>query len=351
MKITEIGRARPILYRGKFNVPKSVVSRLAVSQNHLILAETANFNARVDQFYLAIDNALSALIMAKEGILGTTNHRKKIEIFFKYFSRRARIRSISKDDFDRFRTLWSKSRYRLYFPSSILTFEMGLFASHLYDFVVTEISRIFGSDEIIVSEKVGRLLRVHGCDAILEECSHIHEMNQTHLEGEGEACGRKLELKLLNPWNYVRVSLFSDHERVATSIDSSRDMHLLLRNCAVAWDKLIKEVIFKNIEQIGLDIANAKLRKKQIVEQQAIEEAIEAYRDHPETLRFRLTMNFSYDSMSAEEELSKWTKIIAASIRIIDQHPRKAHKSAWENYRSTFLLKRERKRGRVRDNQ
>ena len=69
MKIRQLVRERPILYRGRFEVPTKVISRLAVASNHLILAEVTGFNGQVDQYYLAIDNLLSAIIIAKEGTL------------------------------------------------------------------------------------------------------------------------------------------------------------------------------------------------------------------------------------------------------------------------------------------
>ena len=333
MKIRKIGRERPVLYRGKFDVPVNIVSRLAVSQNHLILAEMANFNAKVDQLYLAIDNALSAVLMAKEGTQTTTDHRKKIAKFFKHLGRRAKVRSIAQSDFEKFYSLWLKSRYRLYFPNSLSIHEMEMFAWHLHDFVITEISRFFKSDETITADKVQKLQRIYECKAILEAAAFTHEMSQMRLEEEGEISGGKLELKLLNPWNYIRVSLLSDHEKIVEMIDLSKETRRLLRNFVESWDKLIKKIVWMNIERIGLEIANAKLRKKRIRKQQAIEEAIEETRGHPEILRFRLALNLSYDSMSAKEEIAKWAKIIAASVRN-DQCPNKALKNAWENYKS-----------------
>ncbi|MGD0643753.1 MAG: hypothetical protein ABSA75_02485 [Candidatus Bathyarchaeia archaeon] len=339
VKITKIGRERPILYRGKFSVPKSVISRLAVSQNHLALAETANFNAKIDQFYLAIDNALSATIMAKEGNLGTTDHRQKIVKFFKHFGRRAKIRSINTKDFDDYYSLWSRSRYSLYFPSSKSTWEMGLFSLHLYEFAVTEISRFFKSDEIITARRVASLLKVYQSSVILEEASDVHEMNQMQLEEEGDEYGGKLERKLLNPWNYIHVSLVSDHDSIIGIADSSKEIRVMLTDFVDSWDKMIKKVISENLERIGIAIANAKMKKKGITEKQALEEAFEECVDHPELLKFRLSLNFTYDSMSAKEEIGKWGKIIAgyrinaASTKNSD-FTNKAHKSGWENYKS-----------------
>lgn len=333
MKIRKIGRERPVLYRGRFDVPSSIVSRLAISQNHLVLAGTTSFNAKVDQYYLAIDNVLSAVIMAKEGTLSTTDHRKKIVKFFKHLGRRARIRSISKDDFVRFYSVWSNSRYRLYFPSSLEIYEMELFTWHLYDFAITEIARFFKSDETILSDYVSKLLDIHESEAILEESGRIHEIHQIELESLGEAYGGKLELKLLNPWNYIRISLISDRKEVISSIDSSKEIHDLLKELLKLWDRLISKIVWKNIERIGLGIANAKLRKKKVAEKQAIEEAIEETRKHPDILKFRLALNLSYNSMGAKEELTRWAKIIATSIRH-DEHPNKAYKSGWETYRA-----------------
>jgi hypothetical protein len=67
MKIRKLGRERPLLYRGLFKVPAKVISRLAVANNHLILAGVAGFNGQVDQYYLAIDNLLSAIICMHAG--------------------------------------------------------------------------------------------------------------------------------------------------------------------------------------------------------------------------------------------------------------------------------------------
>ena len=331
MKIRKLGRERPVLYRGRFNIPSSIVSRLAISQNHLVLAGTTSFNAKVDQYYLAIDNVLSAVIMAKEGTLSTTDHRKKITKFFKYLGRRARIRRISKNDFERFYSLWLKSRYHLYFPSSLEIYEMDLFTWHLYSFAITEVARSFKSDEIILSDHVSRLIDVYASETILEESGRIHENYQMELESLGETYGGRLELKLLNPWNYIRVSLLSDRKEVITSIDSTEQIQDLLRDLVKLWDRLISKIVLRNIERIGLEIANAKLRKKKVTQKQAIEESLEATRMHPDILKFRLALNLSYNSMSAKEELTRWAKIIATSVRR-DEHPNKAHRTGWEMY-------------------
>ena len=146
-KRKKIGRSRPVLYRGKFNVPQPIVKRLVAAMHHLILAKVANFNARVDQCYLAIDHLLSSVIMMKEGTLTTKDHRKKYEKFIKYFGKKAKSRKIEVKDFENFYKLWMKSRYKQYLPNSFETEKMELFASHLLSFIVifgvTLIARTF----------------------------------------------------------------------------------------------------------------------------------------------------------------------------------------------------------------
>lgn len=330
MKIRKIGRERPLLYRGKFNIPGPIISRLAISYNHLILAQISYFNAKVDQYYLAIDNALSAVIIAKEGTLSTTDHQKKIIKFLKHLQRRARIRSITQEDFDKFHNLWSKSRYDLFFPSISEIYEMRLFTSHLYWFAVTEIARFFKSDEKILASEIEKLLEVYESNAILEESSHIHEYHQMKAEEYGERFGGKLVLKMLNPWNYINISLVSDRNEIIEIVDLSKDIHDVLTDSLNSWDKLISKITMKNLERITLEIANNKMAKKKISQKLAIKEALEQASKHPDVLGFRLVLNLSYDSMGAKEELTRFSKLISTSIRR-DEHQHRAFVSGWEN--------------------
>src|SRR5438093_11917177 len=96
MKVRRLRREWPTLYKGKYSVPQPVEDRLAVAESHLLLAEGAMFNAKVDSLYLVIDNTLSAIVIAREGALSTRVHQKKIEKLFKHLGRRANIRRIER---------------------------------------------------------------------------------------------------------------------------------------------------------------------------------------------------------------------------------------------------------------
>jgi len=324
MKITKIGRQRPVYYRDKYNIPHKVVSRLAASRNHFILANIANFNGRVDQYYLVIDNLLSAIIIAKEGKLTTRNHRKKIEKFFEYLGRRAQVRKIEKTDFDEFYGLWQRSRYHLYFPRSSTVNKMGMFTAHLFDFTVTEIARFFRSDETILARKIDELQEIYESEKIHEEVSHIHEYRQMEAEELGEMYGARLGMKLANPWNFIDVSLLSDKKTIVNNIDQSEKVEEVLVDFLKSWDKLISEVQMLNLKHIA--------EKNEADEHEALKEAIEAAANHPETLKFRLVLNLSFDSIGPKEVALSFLKTRQAVHDMIE-HPQKAIKDGWEIYK------------------
>lgn len=315
MKIRKVGRERPVLYRGKFQVPKQVISRLAIAKTHLTLAAVGNPNMKVDSFYLSIDNILSAVIIAKESALTTTNHREKINKFFRHLKRRAKIRLIEQDDFNKFYRLWLKSRYKLYLPTWTEVFEMKIFTEHLFDFVVTELARVFKSDETILHKEINKLLKVFLCESVLEESEYLLQAHQYQAELAGDMYGDRLARKLLNPWNFIDVSLLTDSNQIANDIDKSDKIKGLLRNVLKAMDELVMEIQLNNLKRLALEIARAKVRKRQMDEETALSEAIEAAREHPALLKFRLTFNFNYDSSEPKETLGMLGKIIFQSIK------------------------------------
>jgi len=332
MKIRKIGRARPILYRGKFNVPLPVIKRLATAKNHYNLAGVTNFNGKIDQYYLTIDNVLSAIILAKEGNLTTTDHRIKIKKFFNHLNRRARIRSIEKEDFYGFYDLWSRSRYRLFFPSSSDIEKIELFAKHLLVFSITEISRFFKSDETILSNKVDELIKVYINEAIIEEVGHIHEYHQMEAESLGERYGGKLIRKFLNPWNFIDVSILSDRKNVDKHLDDSDEIHSIFADLLKTLDQLVDNIQLNNFNRIVSEIANGKIKKHGIDEQVAIKEAIKAASIHPEVQRFRLSLNFTYDSSGPRRTVQYYSKMMKAALDLSD-NPTKPILTGWEIFK------------------
>lgn len=332
MKIRKIGRARPILYRGKFNVPLPVIKRLAASKNHGLLAGITNFNGKIDQYYLTIDNILSAVILAKEGNLTTTDHRIKITKFYNHLKHRAKIRSIEKEDFYGFYNLWSRSRYRLFFPSSSDIEKIELFSQHLLEFSITEIARFFKSDETILSKNIEKLLKVYRNEAILEEVGHIHEYHQMEAESMGERYGGKLFRKLLNPWNFIDVSILTDRKNVNKLLNDSDEIHSLFADFLKTWDQLIDKIQLNNFDRIVSEIANGKIKKHGIDEKVAIKEAIEAASLHPEVQRFRLSLNFTYDSSGPKRTVLYYSKMMKAALDLSD-NPNKPILTGWEVFK------------------
>src|SRR5437879_1605805 len=166
MQIRRIGHEWPRLYKGRYSVPRQVEMRLAVANSHLLLAQGAMFNAKVDLLYLVIDNTLSAIVISNEGELTTRDHKKKIEKMFEHLGNGPKLRSIERKYFDRFYDLWNKCRYELYMPTWLELKEMELFASHLFTFGTTEIARYHRSDEAILEGKVGASLRLFFADTV-----------------------------------------------------------------------------------------------------------------------------------------------------------------------------------------
>jgi hypothetical protein len=332
MKIRKVGRERPILYRGKFDIPTEVISRLSIGKNHLMLAQIANFNGKVDEYYLAIDNFLSAVIVGKEGALTTKSHKEKIDKFFKHFGRRAKIRSIEKVDFMEFYHLWLRSRYGLYFPSSPVARKMSLFTWHLCEFTITESARSFKSDETILTQKVEELLEIYQSEVILEETAKIHEHHQMEAEMLGEMYGGRLGMKLGNPWNFMEISLLADRQDIADIIDQSQEIRTTLVEILKTWDKLVSRVQMLNFEQIALGIADAKMKKRGIDKKKALSEAVEAAAKHPETHKFRIVLNFAIDTFEPKRIRDFFARMIRAEQDLI-KNPNKAIKSGWENYK------------------
>jgi len=332
MKIQKIGRERPILYRGKFVVPHEVVSRLAVAQNHLMLAQIANFNGKIDEYYLAIDNLLSAVIAAKEGALTTVAHKKKIDKFFEHLRRRTKLRKIDKTDFYEFYDLWKRSRYCLFFPSSTTIEKFKLFILHLFDFTITEISRFFKSDETILARKMEEMLEIFRSETILEEVSHIHEYHQMEAERIGEMYGAKLGMKLSNPWNFMEIYLLSDRLDIINIVDESTEIRKILVSILKNWDNLISKIQNLNFKQIALKVAKAKMAKRQIDTNAALSEAIEAASTHPQTHSFRLVLNFRFDPSEPKRIGAFFSRLIRAERELI-KNPNKAVKSGWEIYK------------------
>src|SRR5205807_7986639 len=120
--------------------------------------------------------------------------------------------------------LWNKCRYELYMPTWLELKEMELFASHLFTFGTTEIARYHRSDEAILEGKVGASLRLFFADTVGDVVGKIHQKREQEADETGDIYGAKLERKLLNPWLYSDVSLFSDRPEVIRTIDSKVDL-------------------------------------------------------------------------------------------------------------------------------
>ena len=333
IKVVKLGRERPKLYHGKFTVPPQVIVRLATAKSHLILAEGTALNIKVDLLYLAIDNVLSAAIIAKESSLTTTAHNKKIGKFFKHFSDRAKTRALEKADFQRFYELWQKSRYQLFDPSWRDVRDMDMFASHVYDVALTEIARSFRSDETILTAEVDKLVHVYNSDRIGEVADRIHDLHQQEAEEVGEMYGGKLTRKFLNPWIYMRASLISDRKDIRDIIDESDEFDTLLRNLLDSWDSIVEKTTMNNLHRLATDIAVRKMKKKRIDKKEAERQALEAARKHPKLLKFRLMLSLAFDSSEPRETLGMWGRAISSTMREITDQPRRMVLDAWETWK------------------
>jgi len=332
MKIKKMGRERPVLYRDRFSVPLTIIKRLAASKNHFVLAQITKFNGEIDQYYLVIDNLLSAIIIAKRGALTTTNHLKKISEFFKYMEKRAKIRSIEMSDFFGFYKLWLRSRYTLYFPKSSEIEKIRLFSMHLLEFANTEIARLFKSDETILAEKTDELLEIYQSEAILEEAEHIHEYHQIEAERIGDMYGSKLGMKLANRWNFIDVSLLADRAEIRDIVDQSEEIRELLIATLKNWDEIISRVQSLMLKRIALQITSSKMKKKAVNIDVAMKEAIEAAARHPKTHNFRLTLNIMCDFNEPRKTASSFSRLMKASRDMIE-HPHRPVMTGWEIYK------------------
>ncbi len=326
MRIRKVGRARPILYKGQFSVPNSVIERIAIAKNHLELAQIAHFNGKINQYYITIDNLLAAVITAKEGCLTTTSHPKKIEKFLTFMGRKARLRKIDKEDFYEFYELWADSRYRVYFPKSEVVEKIRLFTNHLFEFVLTEVARFYKSDETILAEKVDNQLKVYSCECMEKEASFIHEKRQIEAEEIGDRGGPGLGMKLSNPWNFMELSLVSDRKDISELIDSSESAAKNVQAVLQNWEHLINEVFILNISNIASDIATAKAQKNSTTIDSVIPEAIEIAGKHPAAHKFRLVLDLSYDSSEPQRTIDK----IRMFLKAEKDNPKKSRFNGWE---------------------
>lgn len=329
LKIRKLGKKRPLLYKGKFGVPRDVIQRLRIAKNHLILAQIAHFNGKINQYYMTIDNLLAAVIITKEGDLTTQSHHEKIKKFFKHLGRRAKIRRIERTDFKEFYDLWAESRYSFYFPKSKVVERIRLFTFHLFDFVITEIARIYKSDETILSETVNEGIKVYQSDAILEKASDLHDYHEMEAEQIGDRYGSKLGMKLANPWNFMDIALVSDREDIIELIDNSKEIENILYKLLIEWDDLVFKTWELNYKKICLKMAKAKMAKRRISLETALNECFESAAKHPDAHGFRLVLDFSYDPFDPKRAGKFWIKMIN-NIRDLDANPNKTIKNGWE---------------------
>lgn len=330
MKIRKIGREWPKLYKGKYSVPTEAEMRLAVAESHLLLARGAMFNAKVDLLYLVIDNTLSAIVIAKEGGLTTRDHRKKIAKLFKHIGKKAKIRKIEHQHFVKFYELWNKCRYELHMPRWMELREMESFAQHLLNFAMTEIARSHRSDEVLLHDRVHSSVRLFFSETIDEFVGEIHERREQDADEAGDMYGGKLARKLLNPWLYADVSMFSDRPEVIKTIDSNADIKKILGETVRSWDEIVNRIQWENFNRLALEIATSKAIKG-IEKKEAMEQATEAAAKHPDFLKFRLAMTMIFDSSHPEDTLGFWGKIIGLSIpRSVQERQHEPVRSPWE---------------------
>lgn len=195
-----------------------------------------------------------------------------------------------------------------------------------------EIARLFKSDETILAKKVDELLEVYQSEVILEEAGHIHEYHQMEAELLGDRYGSKLGMKLANRWNFINVSLLTDHKEICEIIKQSEEIRELLIETLKNWDQLVSKIQGLNLKRIALQIAEAKMEKKAINLDDAMKEAVEAAAKHPEAYKFRLTLNSTYDSSGPKKTALSFSRIMKASRDMIE-NPNRAVMTGWEIYK------------------
>jgi lipopolysaccharide biosynthesis regulator YciM len=150
--------------------------------------------------------------------------------------------------------------------------------------------------------------------------------------------GGKLVRKLLNPWNFIDVSLLTDRREIAKTLDRSDEIRVLLGDALNSLDKLATRIQIENFMRIALTIAHAKTTKSQISKEAAAEEAIEAASKHPELFKFRLSFNFNYDSSEPKETLSMFGRLLLQSIGT--ESPYRVLKTGWETFKFSKKARR-----------
>jgi len=228
----------------------------------------------------------------------------------------------------------------LFGPSWQEVMDMDRFASHVYDVGVTEIARSFRSDETILAREVEKLVHVYKSDRLHEVAERIHEEHEQAAEEAGEMYGGKLARKFLNPWNYMRMSLVSDRKGIRDIVDESNEFDKPLRNLLDSWDIIVNKSTVNNLVRLAYDIAARKMKKRRVDEKEARRQALEAARNHPELLKFRLMLSLVFDSSEPRETLGMWGRAISSTMREITEQPRRMALDAWETWKE--YKKRER---------
>lgn len=149
----------------------------------------------------------------------------------------------------------------------------------------------------------------------------------------GEIHGYKLGMKLANPWNFINISLLSDRRDVAEAIDKSKRIRQIAREILEAWDEMFSEIQSAILKQLVLEIANAKIKKKRITKNKALEEAIEAIPTHPRFHNFRVALNISIDSTGPVSNIGSFLIWSLRNDQELDKHPKKAISDGWEYYK------------------
>jgi hypothetical protein len=224
-----------------------------------------------------------------------------------------------------------KNRYSVYVPTVKEADRIKVFTLHMYDFMVTEISRMFKSDERILTRKIENALDIFLCQSVVEQASNLHENNQQQAEELGDLFNASMGMKLANPWNFIDITLACDHKEIKEIIDNSPEINRLTETILMNWEKIIELVYLLNLQRITKEIADKKVIKKKIDEKEAIEQAIVVSPTHPDANKFRVKMDLGYDHSEPSQIVERFNILLDAALK---SNKRKAITSGWEKIKA-----------------
>lgn len=197
------------------------MERLEVSKAFMAVSQAAGSGRHtVAEGFLAVDNALSALIIDCGATLDF-NHEKKIHRAFQLAPTIFEPLRVSEADLEEFRTRWNGVRYSMAEVSPRESVRYLRLANRAITAVVTHLAQRYGRTLEDLDEELEE--RVFGYRYSLTEArlAELDNQLQWQLEVEGEQSGGKLANKIFNTNRLIAIKVLSEAQDVRHAFASN----------------------------------------------------------------------------------------------------------------------------------